>query len=182
MSAGILVNTISHFPNSVKRMIVPPMPIEDVKNDPSKVQLSRISHVYYAHPNLEKFKEFAEDFGFVEAHRTDDTIYFRGYGKDQYVYVASRGRSSFGGAAFVAASAEEFKKASKIPGASIRKLDDAPGGGQMITFTRPNGTFFHVLYGQEERKVNTSEPPPSKTHDSHGPFNTPFEKPRLGIY
>lgn len=157
------------------------MPIPDVKNGASKVQLSRISHVYYQHPDLEKFRKFAHDFGLVEAGQEGDTIYFKGYGIDQYVYVATVGPSAFNGPAFVAASEEEFNKAMKIPGASVHSLESAPGGGRRITFERPNGTSFHVVYGQEEREVDT-ENAPSAIHESQGPFNLPFEKPRLGKF
>lgn len=182
MSAGIIVNTLTYMPKCVRDFLAPPTPILDVANDPSKVQLERISHVYFQHPNLDKFGSFARDFGFVEAGRTDDAIYYRGYGRDQYVYVASRGRAQFNGVAFVAASQEDFDKAAQLPGASPKKkLYDAPGGGELVTFARPNRTFFHVIFGQRERNINTSRTP-SETHESHGPFNTPFEKPRLGEY
>lgn len=159
------------------------MLIGEIKNDPSKVQLVRLSHVYFEHTDLNEFVKFAEDFGLVEAKRDKDTIYFRGYGKDPYVYVASKsedGRPRFGGPAFVAANREEFDKAAKIPGATFKKLDGAPGGGEMVTIARTGDTFIHVVFGQEEREVAT-QAPPSATHESLGAFNTPFEKPRQGI-
>ncbi|KAL3433959.1 Glyoxalase/Bleomycin resistance protein/Dihydroxybiphenyl dioxygenase [Aspergillus tetrazonus] len=40
----------------------------------------------------------------------------------------------------------------------------------MITFARPNRTFLHV--GQ----------PPTATHETQGPFNYPFDKPRKGQF
>ncbi|OJJ36344.1 hypothetical protein ASPWEDRAFT_37910, partial [Aspergillus wentii DTO 134E9] len=57
---------------------------------------------------------------------------------------------------------------------------EAPGGGKMITFNRPDDTFFHVIYGQEERTVESQEP--TGTHEQQGPFNTAFEKPRKGKF
>jgi hypothetical protein len=42
-------------------LIIPP-----IANSPEKVQLARVSHVYLSHPNLNKFHEFARDFGMVE--------------------------------------------------------------------------------------------------------------------
>lgn len=179
MSAPSVIKLLNYLPTEWKDYFIPPQPIPDVKNDPSKVQLSRISHVYYHHPDLDQFTRFAKDFGFVEAHRTDDKIYYRGYGRDQYVYVACKGRAHFGGPAFVAKNEEEFKKAARLPGAEVRSLSSLPGGGQMVVFNRPNGTAFHVLYGQVERIVDTKQPP-SEIHETLGPFNGPFEKPRLG--
>jgi len=179
MSSGIVVNMLAHLPKTVRTFLVHPMPIPDVKNNPSKVQLSRISHVYYQHSDLQTFRKFAKDFGLVEVREDGDTIYFRGYGIDQYVYVATKGPCAFQGPAFVAASQEEFNKALRIPGAWVQTLEHAPGGGKLITFARPNETSFHVLYGQEERVIDTSKVP-SEIHEAQGPFNLPFEKPRLG--
>ena len=74
-------------------------------NDPSKIQLERIAHAYFEHRDLNKFDQFAGDFGLIEAYRDDNHILYRGYGQDTYCYVARRseGRSLvFGGAAFIA--------------------------------------------------------------------------------
>ncbi|CZR60148.1 related to 2,3-dihydroxybiphenyl-1,2-dioxygenase [Phialocephala subalpina] len=178
-----ILSVLSCLPRFVREFIIPDMSIPDVKNDPSKVQLIRLSHVYFSHPNLKEFTKFALDFGFVEAHRDNDTIYFRGYGKDPYCYVAMEskdGKPHFGGGAFVAASREEFEKAKNIEGALVKSLN-APGGGEMVTFARPGDTFMHVVFGQEERAVET-EHVPTATHENLGAFNTPFEKPRQGQF
>lgn len=177
-----LIDIIALLPTKWQNWILPPSSIPVVENTPDKVQLSRIAHVYVEHADLESFTKFAKDLGFVEAARKGQTIYYRGYGRDPYVYVASQSstRSSrFLGAAFVAKDEENFEKAAAIPGAT-RKTLDAPGGGDMVTFTRPNGTFFYVVYGQTERDIEKS--PPTATHKSQGPFNTPFEKPRKGQF
>ena len=177
----IALKILIWLPRTVREAIMPDMRIPPISNDPSKVQLARITHVYFEHPDLKKFSDFAKDFGFVEAHRTKSRIYYRGYGKDPFLYVASQskdGKPRFLGPAFVAASQAEFDKAAKMDGAVVRSLDDAPGKGQMITFSRPDKTFFHVVYGQEERSPSAETP--SATRDQQGPFNRPFEKPRRG--
>ena len=177
-----MLSVISYLPRFIREYIIPDMLIPEIKNNPSKVQLVRLSHVYFEHGNLKEFAEFAHDFGLVEAHRDRDTIYYRGYGKDPYVYVATKsksGKPSFKGAAFVAMSREEFDKAAKIPGSTVKSLTDAPGGGEMITIARPGDTFIHIVYGQEERAVETKDVP-TATRDTLGAFNTPFKKPRQG--
>lgn len=65
------------------------MRIPEISNNPSKVQLARIAHVYFEHPDLEVFAEFAKDWGFVEEKRDSDRIWFRGYGIDPYVVSSS---------------------------------------------------------------------------------------------
>ena len=184
MSAFILkfaLTFLTKLPKTIREAIMPDMRIPEISNNPAKVQLKRISHVYFEHADLKKFVEFADDFGLVEAKRTESKIYYRGYGKDAYVYVASQspdGKQRFNGAAFLAASQSEFDKASNMEGAIPSSLDDAPGGGKMVTFNRVDDTFFHVIYGQEERPAISEEP--SAIRDQHGPPNKPFSKPRRG--
>lgn len=180
---AFLFSILSRLPRFIRERIMPDMLIPEIVNNPSKVQLDRLGHVYFQHPDLEKFDKFAEDFGFVVAERTEDKIYYRGYGKDPYIYVASKskdGKPRFGGPAFVARSQAEFDKAANLPGAFLGSLKDSPGGGQIVTFHRPDNIFFHVIYGQEERE--TGEEEPTATHEEQGPFNRPFSKPRRGMY
>jgi hypothetical protein len=179
---NIALSILSKLPRFIREAIMPDMLIPPIANDASKVQLARISHVYFEHPDLEKFREFAKDFGLVEAQVTKDRVYFRGYGKDPYVYVASRskdGKPRFLGPAFVASSEEDFEKALKLEGAKVESLNNAPGGGKIVTFSRPDDTFFHVVHGQQETAVPSREP--TATHEQQGGFNKPFDKPRLGL-
>ena len=151
-------------------------------NDLSKVQLARLGHVTFEHKDLAKFREFAKDFGLVEEKVEKDRIYYRGYGIDPYLYVAIQSKSDepkFLGPAFVAASQAEFDKAAALPGAKVGSLEGAPGGGSIVTFERSDETLFHVIFGQKERDVTEKEEP-SAIHESHGPLNTPFNKPRKG--
>lgn len=132
----LLLSALSRLPRFIRESIMPDMRIPEISNNPSKVQLARIAHVYFEHPDLEAFSKFANNWGFVETKRDEDRIWFRGYGVDPYVYVASKSRDGnprFGGAAFVAKSEEDFEKAALLPGATPSSLADAPGGGKMIT-------------------------------------------------
>jgi hypothetical protein len=181
-----ILDVIACLPKSWQDWILPPASIPTITNNPSKVQLSRIGHIYFEHKDLAKFDKFANDFGFVKAEQKGNTIYYRGYGKDPYVYVASQsatGQSRFMGGAWVAKDEANFQKALTLPGAVLKELVEAPGGGKMITFPRPNGSFFHVIFGQEERSVKTdAKELPSATHVSQELYNTPFEKKRLGQF
>jgi hypothetical protein len=176
------LNVLSKLPRSVRERIMPDMRIPEIVNSPEKVQLVRLSHVYFEHPDLDEFSKFAEDFGFVFVSRTGNDLYFRGYGKDHYLYVASQstdGKPHFRGPAFMAASQEEFDKAKALPGGKLGKLVDAPGGGEIISFDRADDTRFHIVFGQEERQID-AKAVPTAIHQESGPMNTPFEKPRKG--
>jgi hypothetical protein len=153
----------------------------NVKNSPEKVQLSRIAHVYQKHPDVRKWEPFARDFGFVEAARQGDTIYYRGYGKDPYCIVAStseRGKKEFGGAAFVAKTEEDFEKTKKIAGAKVVDISHAPGGGKMVSISTPTNNLFHVVWGQQER--DSPQSPPKTIKVTYEEFNTSLGKARHG--
>ncbi|KAI8665760.1 Metapyrocatechase 2 [Fusarium keratoplasticum] len=117
------------------------------------IRLVRIAHVYYTHKDIEKAREFLQDFGFQEARRVGKSTYYSGTGPDPFVYCAREGdEDEFGGAAFVVESIEELEYASKtLPDATeVYKLDEAPGGGYCVTFKDPvDGFPFHLVCGQD---------------------------------
>jgi len=160
---------------------MPSLVIPPVINTPEKVQLARASCVYVTHPDLKRFHEFARDFGLVEVSREENVIYFRGFGKDLCIYVASQskdGKRGFDGAAFVAQTEDDFIKASRLSGASAPELNPAPGGGNVVTISSPSGSKIRILWGQQER------PEPQRaetaTEISKGSYNTSLKKFRKG--
>lgn len=125
----------------------------------NKVNLSRLSHVIYEHPDLEVFRSFARDFGLEEItdYIEKDTALFRGYGKDQYVYIARQAPKDEGkkfvGGAFVARSEQDFETACKMEGAKQVDISSRPGGGRMVVLRDPNDYEIRILYGQEEQTL-----------------------------
>lgn len=155
--------------------------IPDIANSASKIQLSRVSHVYYSHPDLQEFDKFAQDFGFVEDSRADDRIFYRGYGRDPVVYVASQSTSdtkTFEGGAWVALTAEDFEKATRLPGAVTSDLTEFPSGGRCATILAPGGSKIHIIHGQEDRVPDFQAS--KMTTENLGPYNTSFKKDRKG--
>ncbi|OTB06025.1 hypothetical protein M426DRAFT_10160 [Hypoxylon sp. CI-4A] len=143
---------------------------------PRKIQLVKITHVYYKYPDIEKAVIFLNDFGFVEEKRvSDEKIYFRGYGTDPWVLCAIKSdKPEFGGAAFVVESEEDLQTAvDEIPGATpIYELSDAPGGGKGVTFYDPvDGFPMHLVHGQQPAQMLDIPLP-------HQPVNYPTEKNR----
>jgi hypothetical protein len=151
-----------------------------VVNNSTKIQLSRISHVYHGHPDLSKFQAFAEDFGFEKVAEVDDKVYYGGYGKDPYIYVASKcdSEKEFGGGAFIAKTQEDFEKAASLENAVVSDISKAPGGGKMVSIPTPSGSKIHIVFGQEEREAAKTAVSKTKVHT--GAFNTSLEKPRKG--
>lgn len=127
-----------------------------------KIKLVRIAHVYYTHSDLNQARLFLLDFGFQVAEDRGDSIYFKGYGTEPFVYCATKGESNtFGGAGFVVESLADLEVASKtLPKATPIEDSDAPGGGKRVTFRDPVDNFpFHLVYGQTpvERSVHLPE-------------------------
>ena len=127
-----------------------------------KLNLVRIAHVYYTHAGFERQHEFLNDFGFTEVSRLNvgqpnETVYYRGYGSEPFVYCMTKGEEdAFGGAAFVVESRQDLELATKvIPTASeIWKMEHAPGGGEAVTVKDPtDGFMIHLVYGQDRREM-----------------------------
>jgi hypothetical protein len=160
--------------------------LPEIRNDPSKVQLERISHVLFEHSDLDKFDGFAQDFGFTRVQSHDESLaIYRGYGKDQYCYIARKsvtGKPRFGGGVFLAQNQRDFNKAASMDGAEITDLSQFPGGGQMVTLHSPSGFPIHIAYGIQDRVQSESEAVPSTQVENIGPFNGSVTKRRLGTF
>lgn len=155
--------------------------IPPISNSLDKIQLDRLAHVSFAHPDLETFDAFAHAFGFEVAHRSEKAIYYRGWGKDAFVYAAHKQQKEarFLGATFVASSEQDFQKCAGLPTASpVRDNVEGPGGGKIVSLSSPSGTMIHILWGQEDRPV--PERSVSATEVYKGGYNTSLKKERKG--
>jgi len=155
----------------------------------ARVQMVKLAHMRYQHPDLDEITTFLLDFGMHVVKRTDNAVWYRGYGPDQYVYYAQKGEKKFLGGAYEVESEAELLKASKIAGAGpIEDLSGSgsPGGGRIVTLHDPEGfpvSFVHgieaapkhdypekVIYNYEGddkprvRKFNRFTPGPAAVH------------------
>lgn len=124
---------------------------------PKKIQLSRVSHVYYKYKpdEVDAARQFMEDFGFFETKRAGSRTYFRGYGVEPFVLcVEAADETVFGGAAFAVDTLEELERAANILPPEVKptgvyELTDAPGGGKCVTLYDPADGFpMHIVWGQ----------------------------------
>jgi len=124
-----------------------------------KINLLRPSYVVYEHVDLETFRKFANDFGLEEVTASTDTnnIFFRGYGKDRFVYIARQAPAGsqprFVGGGFCATSEADFERAGRLEGAQSIDISTWPGGGRLVVLRDPNGYEMHVIWNQEEQSL-----------------------------
>jgi catechol 2,3-dioxygenase-like lactoylglutathione lyase family enzyme len=147
-----------------------------------QVQVLRLAHVVYQHPDLEKALSFLYDFGFVEEQRTPDRVYLRGYGTQPYLYIAEKSTDTkrhFRGGYWVVKSLDDLEAAAARPGASSVEDSDAPGGGRVVTLQDPNGFRVGFVYGQTLRDCDDSA---SLLEKGEPVANTALEKPRKGPF
>ncbi|PVH96300.1 Glyoxalase/Bleomycin resistance protein/Dihydroxybiphenyl dioxygenase [Periconia macrospinosa] len=119
-------------------------------NTSTQIRLVKLIHMRYQHPELSKISTFLHDFGMQIAKSTDSAIWFSGYGSDPYVYYAKKGPKQFLGGAFEVESYADLKKAAAMSEATgpIVQLEDAPGGGSMVTLLDPEGFPVNLVHGQ----------------------------------
>ena len=121
----------------------------------NKINVLKLGSVHYRHADLEKARDFLRDFGMQEVLTSSSQIFFAGYGVDPYCYLAEHcpgSASSFVGSVWLVESYSELEKATALPHASSIHKADAPGGGDQVTISDPNGFSVTFIHGQQERK------------------------------
>ena len=113
------------------------------------IKVKDIAYTRFAAPDLDAMERFVTDFGLAVTARRDDVLYARGTDPSPYLHVTERGDAGFRGVAFEAASADDLLAASKLGGASPVEKIEAPGGGQRVRFTDPDGYEIEVVHGRE---------------------------------
>jgi catechol 2,3-dioxygenase-like lactoylglutathione lyase family enzyme len=113
------------------------------------IKVRDIAYVRFGAPDLDQMERFLTDFGLVVHAREADRIFARASDPDPYIHVTERGEAGFRGVAFEAGSAADLAAAAKLEGASPVEKIDAPGGGQRVRFTDPDGFAVEVVHGRE---------------------------------
>ena len=113
------------------------------------IKVADLAYARFAAPDLDAMERFLGDFGLVVTARREDVLYARGTDPSPYLHVTERGVPGFRGLAFEAASAEDLQAAAALEGASPVEKIGAPGGGQRVRFTDPDGYPVEVVHGRE---------------------------------
>ncbi len=114
------------------------------------IKVKDIAYVRFSAPDLDAMEKFVTDFGLVVTAREADVLYARASDPSPYVHVTELGDPGFRGVAFEAACEDDLKAAAGLEGASEVEKIDAPGGGQRVRFTDPDGYAVEVVFGRQE--------------------------------
>ncbi|KAL5623848.1 hypothetical protein FOBRF1_003098 [Fusarium oxysporum] len=146
-----------------------------------EIQLDRLLCTQYQHHNLEQANRFFIDFGFKPVKQSANLIFYRGFGKHPFIYVAERSPDNvkrFVGGGWLVSSKKDLEVASQLPGASDIEDSTAPGEGQFVDVKDPNGINVRLLFGvtlRAEDEQKEEEPKPVV-------MNNWNEKPRKGEF
>lgn len=109
-----------------------------------------LHHVSFNVTDIEKTRQFAEDFGLHAAAASDDHLVMKTGGGDAWCYQAHRAdERGFLGLGFLVDSESDLHDAVDNHGASEIRTLETPGGGQAVTLTHPEGLKIDLVYGIE---------------------------------
>ena len=106
-------------------------------------------------PDLDQQEKFLIDFGMTRVARTDDTLYMRGDGPQAFIHVSKLGEKKFQGNAFYACSMGDLEELAKTESFSEVEEMTSPGGGFRTFATDPDGIGVQVVYGIENRELES---------------------------
>lgn len=113
----------------------------------SGIKVREIAYVRLRSPDLDRQEGFLTDFGMTLVARTKDRLYMRGTDPAAYIHVTELGDPKFVGFGWRADSREDLEILARRPGASAIENIDAPGNGQRVSLTDPDGYSVEVVHG-----------------------------------
>jgi hypothetical protein len=112
------------------------------------IKVSELAYCRLQVPDLDVSEQFLLDFGLLPAGRDEKQRFYRGTNPDPYCYILEEGPEHFLGCAFRAKSRADLETISREKGVPIETID-APGRGERVRLTEPNGYAVDVVFGIE---------------------------------
>lgn len=112
----------------------------------SIIRVEDIAHVRFRAPDLAKMAAFLADFG-MKTQLVDGVLYGRGGGGAPFVHATVEGEPGFAGLGFRARSRDDLETLARAEGVAVEPLR-APGGGDCVRLTDPDGFAIEVVAGQ----------------------------------
>jgi catechol 2,3-dioxygenase-like lactoylglutathione lyase family enzyme len=121
------------------------------------IKVEDIAFVRFRAPDLARMKAFLEDFGLVEAAHDSHRLFMRGAGKAAFVHATEQGEPGFAGLGFRAEDPDDLQRLARSENARLEPFE-APGGGQVVRLTDPDGNSVEVVAGQKGRSPDLFAP------------------------
>ena len=125
-----------------------------------------MAYLLFDRPDHDEAERFLNDFGLLTVQKKDETLYLRSMDSAPWCYrIGKADKARFVGMGFTVATREELVALSCIPGASSIEILDAPGGGEMVRLTDPNGFRIEMVFGRTSVDPMPHRAPLSANHD-----------------
>ncbi len=135
----------------------------------SLIKIEDVAHVRFRAPDLPRLAAFLLDFGLRPIDAGEGRIFMRGAGTSPFLYAAEAGEPGFAALGLRAAGRADLEILARAEGAPIEVLD-APGGGEVVRLTDPDGFAIEVVAGQA--------PAPPLPAPGRPPWNSTAAHPR----
>jgi len=113
----------------------------------SIIKIEDVAFVRFRAPDLAEMRAFLGDFGLVVVEADDRRIVSRAGGPSPVTHIVELGEPGFAGMGFRAASLDDLRALAEAEGVAIEPFD-APGGGQRVRLTDPDGHLVEVVAAQ----------------------------------
>jgi catechol 2,3-dioxygenase-like lactoylglutathione lyase family enzyme len=127
----------------------------------SIIQVEDIAHVRFTAPDLDAMRRFLVEFGLAPVATGGNELYARAAGPAPFVHATALGEPGFAGVGFRAKNHADLERLAKACDARIEDFD-APGGGQVVRLTDPDGRTVEVVAGQTMATPEALEPEPAR--------------------
>lgn len=145
----------------------------------SKAQ--RLAYLILERPDLDRARDFFEDFGLVVAERADGTLRLRGrLPRPIAVEVRKGAGARLLGFALDVGDAAALDRLAALPGASAIEANDAIVGGRRVTLTDPNGFTVHAVAGLADLPALPVRPPLAINAEGDAPRLNSGQRPPQG--
>ncbi|HEX4711667.1 VOC family protein [Phenylobacterium sp.] len=123
----------------------------------SIIKIEDVAFVRFQAPDLDRMRDFLQDFGLEVIDRDAQRLFACGGGPSPFLHMTELGEPGFAGLGLRAASLDDLETLATAEGAAVAPLD-APGGGKVVTLHDPDGHRVEVIAGQ---RTTDAEPFPA---------------------
>lgn len=149
-----------------------PSNVRKVERPEPIIRASSMAYVRFRRRDVDEMERFLSDFGLFRVQHSGETRFYRGHGRASYLVSIEPGESdAFIGFGATVGDAADLKRLAEKTGVAI-KNSPAPGGGQQVRLTDPDGLEVDLVH-------NAAFVEPLDTPMSSTPVNTPLTKSRV---